>query len=55
MEHFYRMMRERLGVLIDGDGRPEGGEWNYDEDNRERFRGPSARDPAPVRGSIRTR
>ena len=34
MEHFYRAMRQRHGVLLDGDGRPEGGRWNYDADNR---------------------
>jgi deoxyribodipyrimidine photolyase-related protein len=33
MEFFYREMRERLGLLMDG-GRPEGGQWNFDRDNR---------------------
>jgi deoxyribodipyrimidine photolyase-related protein len=33
MEHFYREMRREHGVLID-DGRPAGGEWNYDQANR---------------------
>ena len=33
-EPFYRFMRRRTGYLMDGD-EPEGGEWNYDEDNRE--------------------
>ena len=33
MEFFYRDMRERLGLLMDG-GRPEGGQWNFDHDNR---------------------
>lgn len=35
MEDFYRWQRRRLGYLMDGDD-PAGGEWNYDEDNRER-------------------
>ena len=34
MEYFYREMRRKTGYLMDGD-EPEGGEWNYDEDNRE--------------------
>ncbi len=37
MEHFYRAVRQRTGVLMDADGQPEGGEWNYDHDNREAF------------------
>ena len=34
MEHFYRDMRRHTGWLM-RDGEPEGGEWNYDADNRE--------------------
>lgn len=37
METFYRHMRRREGILIDGDGKPVGGEWNYDKENRENF------------------
>ncbi|MFD1633875.1 cryptochrome/photolyase family protein [Haloplanus ruber] len=33
-EDFYRWMRRREGVLMDGDD-PVGGQWNYDESNRE--------------------
>ncbi|MFB6220505.1 MAG: cryptochrome/photolyase family protein [Halolamina sp.] len=33
-ENFYRHMRRETGVLMDGDS-PEGGAWNYDEQNRE--------------------
>ncbi|WP_136687825.1 cryptochrome/photolyase family protein [Halorhabdus amylolytica] len=33
-EDFYRHMRRETGILMD-DGDPVGGEWNYDEDNRE--------------------
>jgi len=33
-EEFYRFMRRESGVLMDGD-RPAGGEWNYDDRNRE--------------------
>lgn len=35
MEFFYREMRRRTGYLIAADGGPEGGEWNFDKDNRE--------------------
>jgi deoxyribodipyrimidine photolyase-related protein len=33
-ERFYRFMRRETGVLM-ADGDPVGGEWNYDEENRE--------------------
>lgn len=35
MEHFYREMRRKTGLLMTEDGKPEGGDWNYDKDNRE--------------------
>ncbi|MFC7166494.1 cryptochrome/photolyase family protein [Halospeciosus flavus] len=34
-EEFYRWMRRRTGFLLTDDGEPEGGSWNYDEQNRE--------------------
>ncbi|MGB3723429.1 MAG: cryptochrome/photolyase family protein [Pacificimonas sp.] len=34
MEYFYREMRRKTGLLLDGDGKPEGGKWNYDKQNR---------------------
>ncbi len=33
MEYFYRDMRRKTGLLMDGD-QPAGGKWNYDHDNR---------------------
>jgi deoxyribodipyrimidine photolyase-related protein len=36
MEYFYREMRRRHRVLMDGD-EPAGGQWNFDADNREAF------------------
>ncbi len=36
MEMFYRFMRKRLDVLMDGD-EPVSGRWNFDEDNRASF------------------
>lgn len=36
LENFYREMRRRHGVLMDG-ARPAAGQWNFDKDNRETF------------------
>ena len=33
MEHFYRLMRRKTGLLMDGD-QPAGGAWNFDAENR---------------------
>lgn len=33
MEWFYRAMRRKTGLLMDGD-KPVGGKWNFDHDNR---------------------
>jgi deoxyribodipyrimidine photolyase-related protein len=48
MEHFYRWMRKRHGILMDG-RQPLGGKWNYDEQNRKSFgrKGPGLL-PAPL-------
>jgi deoxyribodipyrimidine photolyase-related protein len=46
MEFFYREMRRKSGLLMDGD-KPEGGKWNFDADNRK----PAKRDlmmPRPL-------
>ena len=37
LENFYRFMRVRLDILLDPKGKPIGGAWNYDEQNRESF------------------
>lgn len=34
MEYFYRDMRRKTGLLLDAEGKPEGGEWNFDSENR---------------------
>ena len=36
MEFFYREMRRKTGLLMDG-GKPAGGRWNYDTENRKRL------------------
>jgi deoxyribodipyrimidine photolyase-related protein len=47
MEYFYREMRRKTGLLMDG-SEPAGGQWNFDHDNRKA----AARDllmPQPLR------
>lgn len=34
MEYFYRDMRKQLDLLMEPNGEPAGGEWNFDKDNR---------------------
>jgi deoxyribodipyrimidine photolyase-related protein len=34
MEDFYHLMRRKTGLLMDSQGKPVGGRWNYDQDNR---------------------
>jgi deoxyribodipyrimidine photolyase-related protein len=48
LEFFYRELRKKTGILMDGD-EPAGGEWNYDADNRGAFgkKGPGTL-PDPV-------
>ncbi|MEY3952725.1 MAG: hypothetical protein RL320_1527 [Pseudomonadota bacterium] len=49
MEHFYRFMRRRHSILLGPDGEPEGGQWNFDAENRQAFgqQGPQAL-PTPI-------
>lgn len=48
MEHFYRQMRVKHRVLLDADSQPEGGQWNFDHDNRKPWPGTPA-EPADWR------
>jgi deoxyribodipyrimidine photolyase-related protein len=47
MEFFYRDMRRQTGLLMKGD-KPEGGQWNYDLENRKPAKGDMFM-PAPQR------
>lgn len=49
MEYFYREMRKKTGLLMNGD-EPEGGSWNYDSENRKKL--PKGYEP-PERKSVR--
>lgn len=45
LETFYRGLRRRTGLLMTAEGTPQGGRWNYDPENRERWPGsPPVRD-----------
>jgi deoxyribodipyrimidine photolyase-related protein len=37
LEYFYRLMRKTHHILVDADGNPEGGQWNFDQDNRKPY------------------
>ena len=45
MDAFYRGVRKRYGVLLDGAKKPLGGKWSHDADNRRPWRGDP---PAPT-------
>ena len=49
LEYFYRIVRRKTGFLMSPDGQPEGGEWNFDHENRKSFssRGPGLV-PVPI-------
>ncbi|NML11406.1 cryptochrome/photolyase family protein [Sphingobium sp. AR-3-1] len=49
MEYFYRDMRRKTGLLMTAEGKPEGGEWNYDADNRKPAPGRDLLMPQPIR------
>lgn len=50
LEHFYRMVRKKERILLEADGKPTGGAWNFDAENRETFGkgGPPAIPPLPA-------
>ncbi len=50
LEYFYRELRQRHGILMEG-GQPAGGRWNFDADNREAF-GPQGPGVLPARATF---
>ncbi len=44
MENFYREMRRRHNIMVEN-GKPEGGQWNYDSENRKKL--PKNHKPLP--------
>ena len=60
METHYRRVRQEFGFLMQPDGQPVGGRWNFDEENRKTFRdwvkaGRPRADIAPVKPDKITR
>ena len=49
METFYRAMRRRFDLLMDGAGQPAGGQWNYDRENRKPLPKDGLDFPEPLR------
>ena len=48
MQQFYTWQRRRLGVLVDADGKPEGGRWSFDTENRKKLpKGREVPQPTP--------
>jgi deoxyribodipyrimidine photolyase-related protein len=37
MARFYQKQRKRLGIMVDTDGKPIGGKWSFDADNRKKL------------------
>lgn len=50
MEYWYRLLRQQHNILMDDNGKPVGGQWNFDKDNRKAFKssGPVKLTPPPV-------
>jgi deoxyribodipyrimidine photolyase-related protein len=47
MEYFYREVRRKTGLLMNGDS-PVGAQWNFDADNRQAYKGCPALPERPV-------
>jgi deoxyribodipyrimidine photolyase-related protein len=43
---YYKKQRKRGGILVDEDGRPEGGKWSFDPENREKM--PEEEEPPEI-------
>jgi len=53
MGDYYRRQRQRTGILVAADGKPEGGKWSFDEANRRKL--PKGLQPPEVASAPRTR
>lgn len=49
LEHFYRWIRKKHRVMMDQEGKPVGGEWNFDKENRKSFGKSGPQDIKPVK------
>lgn len=48
LEHFYRKLRQRFNLLMQG-GQPAGGQWNFDADNRQKLKAADLQEvPTPL-------
>lgn len=45
MAEFYREQRQTMGILVEPDGSPSGGQWSFDADNRRKI--PRRHNPPP--------
>lgn len=61
LENYYRRLRKKHGILLDPDGGPAGGEWNFDKENRgsfgrsgppDRLKAPRGFPPDPTTGKV---
>ncbi|HCY89412.1 MAG TPA: cryptochrome/photolyase family protein [Chitinophagaceae bacterium] len=50
---FYQQQRKKLGMLLDASGKPLGGKWSFDADNRDRY--PAHKQPPPLPKTKKTK
>lgn len=53
MGDYYRRQRQRTGILVAEDGKPEGGKWSFDEANRKKL--PKTVQPPEIAAAPHTR
>ena len=49
MESFYQLMRKKFKILVDSEGKPLGGKWNYDVKNRKSLPKNHPKIPNPIK------
>jgi deoxyribodipyrimidine photolyase-related protein len=52
MGDYYRRQRQQAGILVDEDGKPEGGKWSFDEANRKKL--PKSVEPPEIAAAPHT-